>query len=335
MDTTESFRARGPRRRAPLLAGAVLGAALIGGALSNAGARPATATLSSTTSSTLLPASAMRPLPTGTWWGVTVDDASDATKADGIVAGAFSTLVAGHPMPMTRIVFDRGVPRSAYVPVVQRLQPTSYLMGELVDSSVMKYYTQFAYKVRTKNFLATFGNSVDLWEVGNEVNGEWTGKTSAVVAKVSNAFDQVKAAGRHTALTLYYNPNCWTQPDHEMFTWAQAQLPARVKQGVDVVLISYYEDDCNSYQPSQQQWQQVFDQLHSIFPNSALGFGETGTHSDASVAHKQDTMQRYYGLHITGDNYIGGYFWWYYAEDCLPATKAPLWPTLMSVLPSQ
>jgi hypothetical protein len=197
----------------------------------------------------------------------------------------------------------------------------------------MKKFTLSAYKQQTKRLLAAFGNSIDLWEIGNEINGEWTGPSSAVVAKVSAAYDATKARGHRTALTLYYNPNCWEVRSHEMFSWARSQLPARLKRGVDVVLVSYYEDDCNGVRPSQHQWQHVFDQLHAMFPRSALGFGETGTDDNARLAHKRDTMARYYRLHVAGDNYIGGYFWWYYAEDCLPATRAPLWRTLMSVIP--
>jgi len=284
-----------------------------------------------TTSSAPAPARP-RPLPPAPWWGVTVDDASDASRADAIVDAARTARESTGSTLFTRIVFDNNAPPSTYAPLVRRLQPVSYLMGELVDSSDIRKLSVAAYAERTKRYLAALRGSIDLWEVGNEVNGDWTGPSSAVVAKVSNAYDQVQVAGLRSALTVYYNPGCSETRSRDMFTWITAELPARIKRGLDVVLVSYYEDDCNGLQPSTQQWQNVFDRLHAIFPKAKLGFGETGTHDDASVTHKRETMQRYYGLRIRGDNYVGGYFWWYYAEDCLPAGRSLLWPTLMWVM---
>lgn len=274
----------------------------------------------------------MRPLPAAPWWGVTIDNGSDDARADAIVSAARTAQTSTGSTLFSRIVFDKNASTSTYAPLVHRLRPVSYLMGEVVDSSDMRKLSASAYAERTKRYVAAFRDSIDLWEIGNEVNGDWTGPSSTVVAKVSNAYDQVHAAGLRSALTLYYNPDCAETPDREMFTWATKQLPMRLKRGVDVVLVSYYEDDCNGFQPSPQQWQHVFDKIHMIFPNARLGFGETGTHDNASATHKRATMQRYYRLQIRGDNYIGGYFWWYYAEDCLPAERGALWSTLMSVI---
>lgn len=38
--------------------------------------------------------------------------------------------------------------------------------------------------------------SVDIWVIGNEINGEWLGDTAGVVAKMTGAYDVVKAAGK-------------------------------------------------------------------------------------------------------------------------------------------
>jgi hypothetical protein len=98
-----------------------------------------------------------------------------------------------------------------------------------------------------------------------------------------------------------------------------------MKTGLDYVWISYYEDDCNNYQPN---WQQVFDSLHTIFPYSKLGIGECGT---VDPAKKQLYMQRYYKMNINTLNYVGGYFWWYFRQDCTPKTK-PLWAYLNTLM---
>ena len=80
-----------------------------------------------------------------------------------------------------------------------------------------------------------------------------------------------KQRGARSALTLYYNQDCWANPANEMFTWTQAHVPDYMKQGLDYVLISYYEDDGNGLQPD---WMSVFQTLASMIPNSMIGFGE-------------------------------------------------------------
>ncbi len=259
-------------------------------------------------------------------YGVTVDNVANIAK---IVAS--STALAR--MPTTRIVFDENVAAAYYTSAINQIQPVSYIMGEILDSYYVKNYTVAAYKDRVTEYLNAFGNQVDLWEIGNEVNGEWLGTTADVVAKITDAYNQVTAAGKKTVLTLYYNYRCWSQASHEMFTWATANVPTALKNGLDYVLISYYEGDCNNYRPA--DWTTVFSRLAGIFPNSKLGFGETGMAAPATstnLSKATGLMNYYYGLKPRVPNYIGGYFWWYYYEDCLPYSTKPLWKTLNAAI---
>ncbi len=263
----------------------------------------------------------VRPLP-GSLSGVTLDD---ITAPAPIVA----SLAALPTKPIARVVFDPNTSPADYAGAISALHPVAYLMGELVDSSAARSYSVASYRQKAADFVNAFGPQVDLWEIGNEVNGEWVGQTSDEVAKISAAYQVVTAAGGRTALTLYYNPNCWQQRANEMFTWANANVPAAMKDGLDYVFISYYPEDCNNYWPSQSTWQSVFDQLHQIFPNAQLGFGESGNSNDHdSVAQKIALLNRYYRVQIKGDNYVGGYFWWYYVEDTLPHQGNPIWHAL-------
>jgi hypothetical protein len=114
-----------------------------------------------------------------------------------------------------------------------------------------------------------------------------------------------------------------------MFTWAAANLPAKLRAGLDDVLISYYPNDCHNHWPTAAGWQSVFDRLHAMFPNARLGFGESGISTDrGSPATKAALLTRYYSLPITGDRYVGGYFWWYYAEDAVPYAHNKVWNAL-------
>ena len=142
---------------------------------------------------------------------------------------------------------------------------------------------------------------------------------------MNSAYNLVKAAGKKTALTLYYNEDCWAKPANEMFAWTEKNVSSAMKQGLDYVWVSYYEDDCNNLQPN---WKTVFDKLSVMFPNSKIGFGEVGT---INLNKKEEYINRYYNMNITAKNYVGGYFWWYFMQDMVPNTK-PLWNVLNSAI---
>lgn len=227
--------------------------------------------------------------------------------------------------PTVRIVFDEWIPAAEYTAPVNRIDTVADIMGEILDSYYMNQYSQNQFKNRVNEYLNELGDKVDIWEIGNEVNGEWLGSINSVLGKIGNAYSIIKNAGKKTALTLYYNHECWDNAGNEMFRWVNESLPDSIRMGVDYLLVSYYEDDCNNYQPN---WQEVFDSLSVLFPNSKLGIGECGTHHNN---RKADYIRRYYSMDITTPNYIGGYFWWYYKQDCVPVSNY-LWYVLDSTI---
>jgi len=250
-------------------------------------------------------------------FGVTIDGINK-------LSNTVTSLKNLHYKPTTRIVFDEWVAATQYVTAVNQIHPVSFIMGELLDSYYMKQYNLTQYTDRTNEYVNQFGSSVDIWEIGNEVNGEWCGTISDVVAKINAAYNIVIAKHLKTELTVYYNKGCCNK-NNEMFYWINKNISASMRTGLDYVLISYYEDDCNGLQPN---WKQVFDSLHTLFPNSKIGFGECGT---STASKKASYMRRYYTMNVTTPKYIGGYFWWYYRQDCTPYTKA-LWDTINTVM---
>jgi hypothetical protein len=246
----------------------------------------------------------------------------------------------------TRIVYDPGKKASEYREATVKIGKVSYVMGEIVDSFYMKCYTVGEHRERTKEYVDTLGDVVDIWEIGNEINGDWTYGSTAkckpkarvkstteteVAVKMVEAYDYVKSKGKVTELTLYYNKGCGAPPSHEMFTWAEANIPERMKQGLDYVLISYYEDDCHGLQPD---WPAVFQQLSQMFPRSKIGFGECGAqHRKSSYEAKKQYIDRYYRRQIQLPNFVGGCFWWYFRQDMVPYKNSrgkinPLWQAL-------
>jgi hypothetical protein len=251
--------------------------------------------------------------------------------------------------PTVRVVFQPGNSANYYKPALQALKPHADIVGLLYDSTAMAKATLSQVRDKTTNFLTTLGPLVDVWEIGNEINGEWTdpgypnrtqANPAATSAKVDAMYDLVSAAGKKTAITGMYMPNCFEWPENEMFTWLNQNISAKVKSGVTYAWISYYEDNCTNTIYSQSHWNQIFNQLGALFPSSLVGFGEVGysqgnwagpNNSRLSNSHKIALMNRYYGLKISHPRYMGGYFWWYFGQDGIPVHN-PLWEALNKAL---
>ena len=272
-------------------------------------------------------AATIPPPPASTWlWGVTTDDPATSTAAQ---VDALKSL----PLRTTlRTVFDLpsgGHPVAAdYVAPVAALAAVSNVVGQPVDSSYMPSLTLAAVQARIAEYLGALGSTVSIWEVGNEVNGNWLG--SGVMPKVEAMYDAVKAAGKPTALTFYYeNP---ATPGYDLIPWADANIPAghRMRTGLDYVLVSYYEDQNNGHQLTQSELDTLFGALAARFPNAKLGFGEFGWGGTipTSATTRADLLRRFYGYRVPSvPAYVGGGFYWHFLQTMVPKT-APDWTVL-------
>jgi hypothetical protein len=229
--------------------------------------------------------------------GITLDDINSLTPEQWKTLESF-------PLPVVvRVVFDADTEPDKYLISVGQLNSKTFpgtakrrffVMGELVDSDFLAKYrwecdktpgctfdekTSAAfhdYKTRVDKYLSTLKNIVDIWEVGNEVNGEWadegcvknsddscfsdvkekkdkTGikrKSSPnplfTARKVKYAIDEVKKIHKPIALTLIHQPECTTWSSNTMFDWARNNLKPLIDgDQIDYLLISYYEDNCD------------------------------------------------------------------------------------------
>jgi len=256
-------------------------------------------------------------------YGLTLDNTDDLPA---IIAalGKFSKKMT------VRIVFDEGMDPADYREAVDRIHEVAYILGQPADSSYVKHYTLGQYRARFSEYLAAFAGQVDLWEIGNEVNGNWLGPPAEVAAKMSAAYDTVGAAGQKTVLTLVFNegqdcavsPQCAEAAQYEMYSWVERYVPERMKRGLDYVLFSYYPENSPQFKPD---WGSEFAKIGRIFPSSRLGFGELGT--DGTEAQKAALINEFYPMRIGHPRYIKGCFWWYARQDMVPHTK-PLWRVL-------
>lgn len=282
-------------------------------------------------------------------YGLTVEDIDTTALVDAV--RAFSR------RPTIRVVFQAGDPPSHYRPALLALRPYADIVGLLYDSTALSDARLSDVVARTDAYLGALGGLVDIWEIGNEINGEWVdegypnradARPAATTAKVDAMFDRVTAAGGRTAITGMYLPDCTEWAENEMFGWLNRNISSRVRARVDFAWISYYEDNCTGAVFSQSHWQGVFDQLATLFPSSRLGFGEigyskakwSGPGNTRSSRYSTDTakismMHRYHSLRITTPNYVGGYFWWYAYQDVVPHTGNVLWAGLNDAFEAQ
>jgi len=286
--------------------------------------------------------------------GVTIDDKNDI-RSPKFLPKVLDSLSHLSVKPTARIVYSPGNQKgpfaaSSYLDATHQIRSVAYVMGQPVDSFYMHCFTPSEHLARFKDYVDTLGSTVDMWEVGNEINGEWLfGSTrkcrpkasvpqtsqADVVTKMVEAYDYVKSQGKVTALTLYYNTPCRKPEANETFAWVNGNVPARMKTGLDYVLVSYYEVDCDGHRPD---WDSLFRHVAAIFPNARLGISEFGwSNARSSDDVVKDLIARYYALHPDVGNWVGGGFYWEFAIDMVPRDPRPgsMWTTINSAMAKQ
>jgi hypothetical protein len=305
-----------------------------------------------------------RPLASGSQlYGVTFDDVSN-------VSGELDLLANLPHMPSTRIYFDpNNGGASTYLTPSTTFYPKSYIVGEVADSSAMPNFTTSSIGSWANSLISTLGPCVDVWEVGNEINGDWllrSGTDAApTMAKMETVYDAVTnpnnltARSKLTALTFFYegepnDPNnciATSNGGNDMFTWIKTNFQTsptaeteKIRKGLNYVLISWYPDLCNNIQPI---WPAIYEKLAAIFPNAYLGFGELGTGNPYyGSQYEKNLINAYYPMVRNGivwpgttteiaymkAHYVGGYFWWYAAEEMVPRSSSVLYPYLYNAM---
>jgi hypothetical protein len=192
---------------------------------------------------------------------------------------------------VVRVVFQNNTNPSVYKCVVGKLSKRADVMGMFLDSfSMHKYHfhkkfkrkpTECAkYDDKEHNFnkrivcyAETLNPSVKIWEIGNEVNGEWVDEgcdsksendltcqneqEKAVPwktkSKIAFALEEIQRRNnetrihKETALTFVYQPGCYEWSDNQLLRWIDKFKTIEPKQSdilsqIDYFLVSYYED---------------------------------------------------------------------------------------------
>ncbi|WP_207651576.1 hypothetical protein [Mogibacterium pumilum] len=255
-------------------------------------------------------------------YGLTIDDAwYDDTNLNDVLQGLKNL----KHKPTVRIVMSIETNPSEYVKLFKSIKPYADIMACPVDSFEMnKYEDREGYLQRFKTSYTYLSKYVNVWEVGNEVNGiEWIKqKPELIVDKVSAANEFIKRKGSKTALTLY----CTDSPQRDMIDWTEKNIPTELSDSVNYCFVSYYEDDNKGYEP---KWKSIFKKLGKIFPSASLGIGECGnTAESATEKSKIKMVKKYYGMPKLHERFVGGYFWWNWVEDCIPCKNNKIYETI-------
>jgi len=273
------------------------------------------------------------------FYGITFDNDNGASTA---TLNAQADVITHLPhTPMVRVVIDPDSSPSDYSAAFARFQPIAYTMAELVDSSSIPDYTLSEYAAHADLFADALAgppgegtDPVDFWEVGNEVNGNWTGTPSVVAQKVLAALDVVQQHVKRSALTLWENNwgtnHCGNGSGELTPQQWSALLTAEERAKFQMVTVSWYPTQCsgkpngNSNLIPAATIKAEMESLKGLYPNALIGFGEIGLPNpvtSGTLASAQAIASYYYGLGDLGhpDWYIGGYYWWYGASDmCCP-----------------
>ena len=254
-------------------------------------------------------------------YGITIDDSwYDNVKTEDIIEGIKNLPVK----PVVRIVMTKDIKPKEYVSLFKKIHKVAYIMAQPVDSFEMSSYKNVeSYRKRFEDSYKYLKDYVDVWEIGNEVNGEEWIKESPkfTVKKIYSAYKFIKSKNAITALTPYYFPP--EENKISMENWLVKYIPKDMINGLDYVFVSYYEDDNEGFQP---KWKDIFTNLEKIFPNSKLGIGECGnTSENATKKSKIKMINHYYSMPKYTANYVGGYFWWSWVNDCIPYKNNKIW----------
>jgi len=253
------------------------------------------------------------------------------------------------PFAWVRIVFQVETDPPYYTTAVNYAKSLGLkILGEPVDSSADKRYTDTEFMQRFTNYVTAFPN-IDAWEIGNEVNGGWS--SSDVATRTANAAAYVKGLGYKTYLTLFWQINT-ADKTYALFNWISNNLPASVRSNIDYVGLSQYQEQA----PVGAVFDQVMQRMRVEFPNQLIGLGELGywiegqqfwwAYNTNVTTAKDMVVAQYYNATLGYANADGGCFWWNFSESgsapdfdtnmdtsitsinhalCVPLLTAPQW----------
>lgn len=255
--------------------------------------------------------------------GVTLTRVPSDTELDALL-GPSGPGAGGHPLA-ARLVIADPADRSeteGWTRTVARLQTEGGIaVGQVCDSHAMADLDDSAWDARVDALLAALPQ-VDVWEVGNELGGDWLGEDAA--ARMTRAARAVREAGNATTLLTLYHQLGQDTAATSTFTVAAEQVGEELQGLTDVVGLSVYPQ----WHPLGTAADRVLTTLARAFPEARVAVTELGygaadldagpwwfTSPTDVAAARSEVAQQVTAAVLGRDNAWGAPFWWYYLED--------------------
>jgi hypothetical protein len=235
-----------------------------------------------------------------TVWGFTSDNVRDDTT---LQVAALSSLPGTRNTKMLRVIFNpKGVDlrnggqntledfelqAQSYLPAVKALSEVATVLGCVYDSVTLSDTRLAEIELRTQAYVKVLGAYVKVWEVGNEINGDWlVGEFESPIVKVRAIHNIVTKRGHETALCFFFGRNFIEE--FQIIPWVNKNIPPgdSLRSNTDYVLLSYYDNEANNGPVSNVDCDPVFQDLKAAFPNAKVGFGECGWPSHAKTPRR-------------------------------------------------
>lgn len=249
---------------------------------------------------------------------VTIDRTSDYQSNLDTVARIAS------PYAWIRLVFD--VDNSGNIDVDQYRDLVNYaekkgikIVGQPCDSFYDKRVSTGQYLSNLKKCVETFPE-IDMWEVGNEVNGSWLSPQIGDKIKISTKW--LKEQKKATMLTVIWTLNTVSSSE-SIFNWIDDNVPDDVRNNIDVIALSQYQE----MSPMGMAYDQAYTTLSKCFPKAKVAMGELGYWIEGQTFYwaydeksplekaKQTVCGQYYRASLGYKNSVGGCFWWTFCLD--------------------
>lgn len=221
------------------------------------------------------------------------------------------------------------------------------IMGEVLDSELWpKDITVDEYRQRTHNLANHYKGKISVWEIGNEINGNWIGgdndpiSDSQIVDSINAAADDIKIIDSNlkTVITLYWGEGAFKDDSHPLFIWINKwKKNKNFGNNIDIIALSIYPQ----YDPVGTSFDIMINKLHEKFPDKKIMIGEFGYfndpkddsqpywwHSKDIVEIQKYLIEQYYISMMGYDYSIGGGFWWNFSD----MTNNELYSTYKNVI---
>jgi hypothetical protein len=201
---------------------------------------------------------------------------------------------------VVRVIIDNIEDLSQYLEPVKAISKVAEVMICICDSSTMKDFSIEEYLHRVLTLRQMFEKIAFIWEIGNEVNGDWLGRGVSYKCQGAASIlkDYPKAITFHADAAETFIP--WIKDNEDI-----------VKK-CKYLLASEYPQDTGY----RMNWEKHIPYFKTL--DISYGYGECGT---TKAKDKAAEFEHYYidkQLEFSGDpNYLGGYFWWY-QKDFIP-----------------